>query len=585
MATNRELADVFQQMADVLELTGANRFRVVAFQKAARVVGDLTEDVAALAADPESLTEVEGIGKGMAERIVEFVQTGEIKEHQQLIADVPPGVLDLLNVPGLGPKTAAVLWKQGGVESVDDLREKIRTGELEKLPRMGKKSLEKLAKAVDFAEAAGQRIHLGQALPIAVYVRDELARVKGATRVTYAGSLRRGRETIGDIDILAACDDPAAMTETFRELEPVDDVIASGETKSSVRLDSGVQVDLRIVPEDRFGAALAYFTGSKEHNVALRERAVKRDLRLNEYGLFRSADAGGDDFDPLAVEPAAAKTEPAIYDALELAFIPPELREDRGEIRAAENDKLPDLIEVDDIRCELHAHTTASDGVMSIEELAGLAAERGFHTVAVTDHSVSSAIANGLDAKRLERHIEAVREADAKRRDITILAGSEVDILSDGRLDYPDSLLKQLDIVIASPHSALSQESSKATARLIKAVEHRYVHIIGHLTGRLILKREGLSPDLKKIINAAAANDTALEINANHWRLDLRDTHAKAAVEAGVKLAINTDAHSPADLDQLYFGVLTARRAWVSSSDVVNCLTAGKLGQWLKRKR
>jgi DNA polymerase (family 10) len=585
MATNRELADLFQQTADVLELTGANRFRVVAFQKAARVVGDLTEDVAALAADPDSLTEIDGIGKGMAERIVEFVETGKVEEHQQLISDVPPGVLDLLNVPGLGPKTAAVLWKQGGVESVDDLRAKIRTGELEKLPRMGRKSLEKLAKAVDFAEAAGQRIHLGKALPIAVYIRDELAGIKGAKRVEYAGSLRRGRETIGDIDILAACDDPAAMTEAFCQLEPVDDVIASGETKSSVRLDSGVQVDLRIVPEDRFGAALAYFTGSKEHNVALRERAVKRDLRLNEYGLFRSADAEDDAFDPLGVEPVAAESEQTIYDALELAFIPPELREDRGEIRAAENGKLPELIDLGDIRCELHAHTTASDGVMSIDELAELAAERGFHTVAVTDHSVSSAIANGLDAKRLERHIEAVREADAKHEDITILAGSEVDILSDGRLDYPDSLLKQLDIVIASPHSALSQESSKATARLIKAIEHRYVHIIGHLTGRLILKREGLSPNLKKVIKAAAANDTALEINANHWRLDLRDTHAGAAIEAGVKLAVNTDAHGPADLDQLYFGVLTARRAWATKKHVVNCLPAGKLKQWLKRKR
>lgn len=580
MATNRELADLFQQTADVLELTGANRFRVVAFQKAARVVGDLTEDVAALAADPDSLTEIDGIGKGMAERIVEFVETGKVEEHQQLISDVPPGVLDLLNVPGLGPKTAAVLWKQGGVESVDDLRAKIRTGELEKLPRMGRKSLEKLAKAVDFAEAAGQRIHLGKALPIAVYIRDELAGIKGAKRVEYAGSLRRGRETIGDIDILAACDDPAAMTEAFCQLEPVDDVIASGETKSSVRLDSGVQVDLRIVPEDRFGAALAYFTGSKEHNVALRERAIRRQLRLNEYGLWRAEDAEAMD----TADPVAATTEKEIYQALELAFIPPELRENRGEIAAAADDKLPKLITPDDIRCELHAHTRASDGRLTIEELIEAARERGLHTIAVTDHSVSQVQAHGLDADRLEKHIEAVREVGERYDDIAVLAGSEVDILADGKLDYPNSLLRELDIVVASPHSALSQDPKKATARIRQAIEHPCVHLIGHATGRLIGRREGLSPNMSELFKAAAEHGTAMEINANPWRLDLRDTHAKAAVEAGVMLAINTDAHSYADLDLLRFGIATARRAWVEPRHVVNCLSAKELRQWLAKK-
>ncbi len=581
MASNRELSDMLDRMARVMELTGANRFKVVAYQRGARVVRDLAEDVSNMAS-VEQLSKIEGIGKGLAEKIVEYVETGRIAEHDQLIATVPAGVLEMMEIPGLGPKTVATLWKEGGVETVPDLKAKLESGELEGLPRLGRKTLANIARSISFTETAGQRIRLGDALPVAQYFVDRLKRVKGVKRCDYAGSLRRGRETIGDLDLLAACteQDAEAISRAFTELDPVREVLLSGRTKTSVRIEKGVQVDLRLVRPDRYGAALLYFTGSKEHNVALRERAIRRQLRLNEYGLWRAEDAEAMD----TADPVAATTEKEIYQALELAFIPPELRENRGEIAAAADDKLPKLITPDDIRCELHAHTRASDGRLTIEELIEAARERGLHTIAVTDHSVSQVQAHGLDADRLEKHIEAVREAGERYDDIAVLAGSEVDILADGKLDYPNSLLRELDIVVASPHSALSQDPKKATARIRQAIEHPCVHLIGHATGRLIGRREGLSPNMSELFKAAAEHGTAMEINANPWRLDLRDTHAKAAVEAGVMLAINTDAHSYADLDLLRFGIATARRAWVEPRHVVNCLSAKALRQWLSKK-
>ncbi len=577
MSANRQIAELLDRMAKVLELTEANRFRVIAHQRGARVIKDMTDDIADLAAaGVKALTEVDGIGKGLAEKVVEFVETGKITEHDELVATVPAGVLAMMDIPGLGPKTVAVLWKQGGVDSVEQLKKRIDAGDLEGLPGIGKKKLENIGKSIAFAESAGDRVRIGQAMPVASYFIELLGKQKNVRRVDYAGSLRRGKETIGDVDILVACDDAEAVGEVFRTARPVTEVLAAGATKSSVRIEKGLQVDLRIVPEDQYGAALAYFTGSKEHNVALRQRAIDMGLRLNEYGLWR----GDDD-----QQPVAAQTEEDIYQALDLPWVPPALREDRGEIAAATKRTLPKLVELKDVRCELHAHTTASDGKMSIAELAAVAKERGFHTVAVTDHSVSQGQANGLDAERLEAHIEAVRAADASTRGIRILAGSEVDILADGRLDYPNALLKQLDVVVASPHSALAQDPRKATARLLKAINNPYVQIIGHATGRLIGRREGLSPDMKALFKAAAENGTAFEINANPWRLDLRDTHAKAAIEAGVMLAINTDAHSAGDFDLLHYGVQTARRAWAEKKHVVNCMTEKKLGAWLLKKR
>ncbi|QNN24220.1 DNA polymerase/3'-5' exonuclease PolX [Planctomycetales bacterium ZRK34] len=583
MSTNAQLAEQFDRMAQVLQLLGANRFRVAAYERGSRTLEELSQDVAELADDTKQLTAIDGIGKGLAEHIAEYVKTGKIQDIEDAVEQVPPGVIELLNIPGLGPKGVKTLWEQGGVESIEVLKQKIETGELEKLPRMGAKTIENLKKSIAFAESSGDRVNIAEALPLAESIVEQMKQVKNVTQISYGGSLRRGRETIGDIDILIACKNPdkqaEAIAEHFRQMDFVQQVLAAGKTKSSVRTRDGMQIDLRIVRDDQYGAALLYFTGSKAHNIVLRERSIKMKLRLNEYGLFKE----GDDKD--TDKPLAAKTEADIYKKLKLAYIPPEMREDRGEVAAAEKNKLPKLVTLDDIKAELHAHTTASDGVWSIEELAEAAKARGFHTVAVTDHSQSQVIANGLDAKRLEKHIEAIHAAAKQVKGITILAGAEVDILSDGKLDYDDDLLAELDLVVASPHVALSQPPDKATKRLIKAIENPYVHILGHPTGRLVGKREGLSPDISAIIKAAADTGTALEINAHHMRLDLRDTHARAAIEAGVMLAIDCDAHGPSHLDELRYGILTARRAWAKPTDIINCMTAAKLKAWLKQKR
>lgn len=590
MAANRTLAELFDRMAKVLELTGANRFKVNAYQRGSRALRDAVVEVDTLDRSVAALTEIEGIGKGLAEKIIEYLDTGHVAEHDQVVATVPPGVLAMLDVPGLGPKTVATLWKQADIESIDALKAALDSDALASLPRMGARRIESLRKSLAFIGSAESRVRIGRAYPVAIYFVEQLARHEPVRRVEYAGSLRRGAETIGDVDILCACEEGFDVAAVFCNLDPVEHVLARGATKCSVRIEGGLQVDLRIVDEDRFGAALMYFTGSKEHNVRLRERALKRNLRLNEYGLWRAdeqtdASADAHDAQAQAAEPVAAATEADVYAALDLAWVPPELREDRGEIAAAEAGELPDLVSLDDIRCELHAHTVASDGRLSIDEMAALAADRGFHTLAITDHSASQVQARGLDVERLERHIEAVREADGRHKNIKLLAGSEVDILADGRLDYPNSLLKQLDIVVASPHAALSQPPAKATGRLRRAIDHPLVHMIGHATGRLINRRPGLTPDFAELFKAAADAGVAFEINANPARLDLRDTQARAAIDAGVKLAVNTDAHSAADLETLRFGVLTARRAWATAADVVNCLDAACLWAWLKQRR
>lgn len=574
--SNAQVAAIFQEMADLLEILGENRFRVNAFARASRAVDHLADDLASLPRDPAAIAALEGVGKGTAERIIEFLDTDAVKDHQALKARVPEGLPELLAVPGLGPKTVALLWKEAGVESMADLKARLDTDDLASIKGLGARTLANIRKNLAFAETAGDRIGLHPAMATAAWFVDRLQRIKAVRQVAFAGSLRRGCETIGDLDLLVAADDKdrAAIGKAFAAMTPVADVLLQGETKTSIRTDDGVQVDLRIVSPESFGAALAYFTGSKEHNVQLRERAIKRGMSLNEYALTRDG------------EVIASQTEASIHEALGLTWIPPELREARGEIALAEAGNLPALIERASIRAELHAHTTASDGRWSIRELVQATIDRGFHTVAITDHSRSQVQANGLSVERLERHIEAIREVAAEMKGvITVLAGSEVDILADGQLDYPDSLLEELDLVVASPHHALSQEPKAATRRLIKAIEHPSVTIVGHLTGRLINRRPGLSPELKPVFEAAKQRGVALEINANYMRLDLRDGHARAAVEAGVRLAINTDAHGPADLDQLTYGLLTARRAGVTADHVVNCLPHDELHQWIASTR
>lgn len=596
MSFNTDLADCFEQLAALLELTGANRFRVNAHTKAARVLRDHPADLRPLADNPAELTRLEGIGPGTAEKIAEFARTGRVGELDDLLETVPRGLLAVLEVPGLGPKTVKLLWEQMGVVDLETLRAALDSEKITTLPRMGAKSVEKIRESLAFASSAGARLLLGIARPFADRIVERMSGVKGVTRCAFAGSMRRGCETIGDIDILVATDDPPAAHAAFRDQPGVVQVIASGETKTSVRLelprDFGrwkgleddapptVQADLRVVPEDSWGAALMYFTGSKAHNVRLRELAIRRGCTLNEYGLYPDT---GEAPHKRGVEAVAGDSENAVYAALGLPFLPPEIREDRGELGVLES---PRLVEIGDIRAELHAHTTASDGLLSLDELVEGASARGFHTVAVTDHSRSSVQANGLSVERLREQrarIERARERFGDR--IAILHGNEVDIHADGTLDYDDGVLAWLDIVVASPHAALSQEPAKATARLLRVIAHPLVHIIGHPTGRIIGKRKGLEPAMDEIIAAAVEHKVALEINAHWLRLDLRDTHVRAAVDAGCLIAINCDVHQAGDFDNLGFGVATGRRGWLRPEQVVNTWPVDRLRDWLRSKQ
>ena len=561
MSTNTDLASIFNTMATILEIKGESGFKVNANSKVARALEELVKDISTI----DDFTTIPGVGKSSAKKIEQYINTGKIPEFDELINSIPSGLLDVMRVQGVGPKKVRQLWQEADVIDIATLREAIDDGRLVSLPRMGEKTIQNISEALDFVESTANRTRIGVALPAAESIIETLEQIQGVTNITYAGSLRRGKETIGDIDILATTDEPDLLATEFCEMAKVVKVQAQGKTKCSVRLESGMQVDLRIIDEDKFGAALLYFTGSKEHNIALRELAIKQQKKLNEYGL----------------EPAnLSNTEEIVYADLGLSWIPPELRENRNELSS---DEIPQLVTTKDIRCDLHCHTKASDGHMTIEELAMHAIARGFHTIAVTDHSQSQPQANGLKPERLQKHIKSIHALNDSIREINILAGSEVDILADGTLDYEDELLAMLDIVVASPHSALQQSSTDATKRLVAAIEHPLVHIIGHPTGRIINKRRGLEPDMQTVVAAAAQNNTALEINANSYRLDLRDIHVRAAVDCGAMLSINTDAHRPEDFDQLRYGVLTGRRGWLTPRNCINCLGQKQLQTWLAR--
>jgi len=584
MSMNEDIARIFEEFATLLELTGANGFRVNAHTKVARVLEGLTLDVGELAQGDgamKALEAIDGIGKSSAQKIIEFINQGEVAELEALRASVPAGLRDVMKVPGLGPKTVRRLWQEAEIESLGDLETAIDDGRLEALPRMGRKTIDNIRASIDFMKTAGDRRRLGTAMPIAEGLVTMMQTVPGVRKVAYAGSLRRGQETIGDLDILVTTDDPAAASEAFQNQAGVTKILVAGDTKSSVRLEDGIQVDLRVVPEEVWGAALLYFTGSKDHNVALRERAIGRGFRLNEYGLFPDDGESGPP-QQRGVTAIAAATEADIYQALDLPWIPPELRVDRGEFDL----EVPeDLITVEAIRAELHSHTTASDGRLTIDELAVAARRAGRTVLAITDHSRSSPQANGLDEARLRDHIDAIHEADARIDGIRLLAGSEVDIHIDGSLDYSDEVLALLDVVVASPHASLRQDPEAATARLCAAARHPLVSIIGHPTGRLIGTRKGLEPDFGQLIAAANEGGTALEINSNPYRLDLRDIHVRAAVDAGCLISINTDAHRGEHLDFIRYGVMTGRRGRLRIPGCINAWPEEQLLEWLARNR
>ncbi len=581
MATNGEVAAAFEELAVLSEILGANVFKVNAFRKAARAVEGLSGTATGM--DVAALKEIDGLGASTAAKVVEFGRTATMSELEELRAQVPPGLKEVLAIQGIGPKTARALWTDAGVVDLATLRSAIDSGAVAKLPRMGAKTIENMKEAIAFAETARGRIRIGEAMPIADALVAELGALPFVERIAYAGSLRRGRETIGDLDILAAATDAKPLMDAFVGRGEVARILGHGDTKSSVLTKSGVQVDLRVVPLDRFGAALMYFTGSKEHNIALRERAIAQGMRLNEYGLFRENAQGG--VDEGAV-PVAAASEQEVYAALGLDWVPPTMREDRGEVAAfARGARHPEVLEVADIRAELHCHTTASDGSMSIDEIVARARDRGFHTIAITDHSKTQFQANGLDEARLRAHIAAIHAARARFPGMQIWAGSEVDILSDGTLDYADEILAELDWVVASPHAALKQEPRVATDRLLRAIAHPLVHVIGHPTGRIVNGRPGLEPAMNELYAAAKEHGTALEINSHHMRLDLRDAHIRAAAEAGCMLAIDCDVHGPDDFDEIRYGVLTAQRGWLPRAQCLNCMDAAALDAWRRRKR
>lgn len=590
MSLNHALSELFKTFASVMEIKGEAVFKAIAFTKVARILNDMTFDIRE-AVEKGTLDEIEGIGKSSKKIIEDFVRTGKSADFEDAVSTVPAGLIPMLQIPGLGPKTISLLWKERGVTSVDELAKAIADGKLDGLKGIGEKKVEQIKQGLSMREAAGKRLGIGEAQPVGELILSQVRKFKGIEKAEIAGSLRRRKETIGDLDIIAGVVDSSTMnsiSEQFTKLPQVDRVLGQGPSKASIVTEAGLQVDLRIVPIENFGAALQYFTGSKEHNVKLRGLALDKGMTLNEWGLYKLSEydkAKKETAKAPPIKAVASKSEDDVYRALGLDYVEPEMREDRGEIEAATSKKLPKLITLEDLRGDLHMHTTASDGTASILEMAEAAKARGYEFIAITDHSKSQVVANGLTAERLLRHVNEIHKVGAKLKGITLLAGCEVDILVDGRLDFEDDVLKELDFVVASPHVSLRQDTEKATARIVRAIENRYVNVIGHPTGRLINQREGLPLDFAKIFKAAAETGTALEINSGYPRLDLTDTAARAAIAAGCKLSINTDAHSIEGLDEMRLGIQVARRAWATAGDVINCWKGKQLLEFVAKKR
>lgn len=567
---NTDIATTLQEIGDLLEIKGANPFKIRAYHNAAETIDTSAERIADLGT-PELLA-IPGIGKDLAARIREIVDTGACAYHQELLSEFPASLLELVQLQGLGPKTVALLYKELDIQTLDGLEAAAERGGLRGLKGLGPKKEQLVLRAIGERKRRAGRFLVAEAQNVAAALVTHLeAAVPGGTFVPV-GSLRRGVETCGDVDILAIGVDPTVSAQ-FVNFPGVQRVLGQGETKSSVLLRDGIQADLRVVPSDSAGAALQYFTGSKLHNIALRDRALQRGLKLNEYGLFRLSDDAR----------VAGSTETEIYEALDLPCIPAELRENRGEIAAADDGELPHLIERQDIKGDLHSHTNATDGRADIETMARAAQAAGLEYLAVTDHSQALAMANGLNEERALAHARAIREVSQRLEGITLLAGIECDIRPDGKLDLAEDCLAQLDLVIASVHSAFGQEEEQMTDRILRALESPFVDIVGHPTGRLLLRRESYQVNVERLIDAASAQRVALEINCQIDRLDLSDVNARLARERGVDLTISTDAHSPESFALLRWGLLVARRAWAGPDAVLNTLPLAELKTRLRR--
>lgn len=569
---NEEVAAALHEIADLLELKGENRFRILGYRRAADAIEGLSRDVCELSTD--QLVAVQGVGKGVAGRVLEFCASGGIQALEDLRAEVPPGMREMTYVPGLGPKRAMLAYRELGVSSIDELRAAAEAHKLREIKGFGPRSEEQILSALARGVASEQRLLLARGLPLAQGMLAELATCPAVERCAYAGSLRRMRETIGDIDLLAASDRPDEVMEAFRSLKGVRTSKVEGPTKASILTTRGVQVDLRVVEPEVFGAALQYFTGSQAHNVKVREHAVRKGLKLSEYGLF---DAKTD-------ERIVSETEEEVYERLGMQWVPPTMREDRGEVEAALKGELPSVIAIEDMRGDLQSHSTYSDGRLSVRDMALAAADRGYAYFAVTDHGSRLTYMRSLSLRDIERQREEVRAVNKELGSrMTLLHGVELNIGADGSLDYPDEVLASFDLCVASIHSSFKASRAEQTRRLLRAIENPHVHVIGHPSGRRLDRREGIDFDVGEIARAAAQHQVALEINAHPYRLDLRDDHVRWAREHGASFVISTDAHSIAELDNMHFGVATAQRGWVGAEEVINTWPLERLRAFLAK--
>ena len=571
---NYELAQIFYAIADFLDIEGV-AWKPQAYKKVARVLENLREDVEVIYDKKgiKGLMEIEGVGQAIAEKIEEYIHTGEIQEYNKLKKGLPKGIGQLLDIGSLGPKKVAVLYKELKIKNLKDLEKAIKKNKIAELPGFGIKTQDNILAGIEMMKRGSERMLLGEALPIARELVKELKKLKEVQQVEIAGSLRRRKETIGDIDILVSSKAPNKVMNSFTSLGYVDRILAKGETKSSVFLSAGIQADLRVINPAVFGAALQYFTGSKEHNIKLRSIAHNKGYKLSEYGLFNNKTG----------KLIAGKTEAEIYKKLGRSYIAPELRENLNEIELAKENKLPKLVELKDIKGDFHMHTIASDGVNSAEEMAIAAKKFGYKYIAITDHTKYDRIANGLKEDEMFEYAKRIRELNKKIKGIKIFAGAEVAILSDGNLDYADDVLKKLDVVIASLHSGFKQEKDASTKRVLKALDNKYVDIFGHPTGRLIHQREPIRFDLPETFKLCKDRKIMLEINSSPSRLDLKDTDIKQAIDIGCNFVINTDSHATSHFYGLEFGVATARRGWATPNHIINTKPLNQLPKYFRK--
>ncbi|MCU0651763.1 MAG: DNA polymerase/3'-5' exonuclease PolX [Candidatus Omnitrophica bacterium] len=567
---NLEIASIFREIATILDIKGENVFKIRAYERGAQNIEGLSESIEKYASE-ERLREIPGIGHDLSEKIKEYLATGRIKSYEELKKSIPEGLLDILNIPSVGPKTAKLLYEKLKIKSIEDLEAAIRKNKLAGIFGIKDKTVENILKGIDVLKRGRERMTLAQAMLIADEFVKPLGGLSEVKKISVAGSLRRQKETVGDIDILVISDKPKKIMDTFVKLPLVKDILAEGDTKASVRTKNDIQIDCRVVEQKSYGAALLYFTGSKNFNIKLRQMAIKRGLKINEYGVFENEKF------------ICGKTEEEIFKQLGLSYIEPELREDSGEIELAEAGKLPHLISLNDIRGDLHTHSTWSDGESSIAEMAETAKTLGYSYIAITDHSESLKIAGGLTIADLKKKKREIEKLNTSLKNFRVLYGTEVDIDSKGNIDYKDAVLKEFDIVIAAIHTGFKQSREQLTKRIIKACQNKYVHIIAHPTGKLWGERDAYDIDLEEILKVAHDTNTAMEINAFPNRLDLNDHHCRRAKELGVKLSIGTDSHSITHLEGMKLGISVARRGWLAPSDVINTLPVEELLKTIKK--